>query len=81
MAFHTVTRQFKFVKVYKLMCLWISSQECFLSFNDLTRFGRLLTEMFAYELRFFFFLPRKTNLISHSLQLHTVNRKLLIETC
>ena len=37
------------------MCLWISSQECFLSFNDLTRFGSLLTEMFAYELRFFFF--------------------------
>ena len=37
------------------MCLWISSQECFLSFNDLTRFGSLLMEMFAYELRFFFF--------------------------
>ena len=62
------------------MCLWISSQECFLSFNDLTRFGSLLTEMFAYELRFFF-LPRKTNLISNSLQLHTVNKKLLTETC
>ena len=62
------------------MCLWISSQECFLSFNDLTRFGSLLTEMFAYEVRFFF-LPRKTNLILHALQLHTVNRKLLIETC
>ena len=36
------------------MCLWISSQERFLSVNDLTRFGSLLTEMFAYELRVFF---------------------------
>ena len=36
------------------MCLWISSQECFLSFNDLTRFESLLMEMFAYELGFFF---------------------------
>ena len=46
------------------MCLWISSQERFLSFNDLTRFGSLLTEMFAYELRFllFFFFATKDKL-------------------
>ena len=86
MAFHTGTREFKFVKVYKLMCLWISSQQRFLSVNDLTRFGSLLTEMFAYELRFFFFATKDkcevmVNLLSHSFQLHIVNRKLLIETC
>lgn len=67
------------------MCLWISSQERFLSVNDLTRFGSLLTEMFAYELRFFFATKDKceviNNLSSHSLQLHIVNRKLLIQTC